>query len=41
MSLYTTVHLHNIPAGRESEYAAWYEGPHAEALGRLRGFRGT
>jgi len=41
MSLYTTVHLHNVPAGREDEYAAWYAGPHAEALGRLRGFRGT
>ncbi len=41
MSLYTTVHLHNVPAGRESEYAAWYEGPHTQALARLRGFKGT
>ena len=38
MSLYTTIHLHNVPAGRERDYAAWFDGPHREALGRLRGF---
>ncbi|WP_380780991.1 hypothetical protein [Sphingomonas sp. R86520] len=38
MSLYTTIHLHNVPAGREEEYAAWFDGPHRDALQRLRGF---
>jgi len=38
MALYTTVHLHNVPAGREAEYAAWFDGPHRTALARLRGF---
>jgi hypothetical protein len=38
MALYTTIHLHNVPAGREADYAAWFDGPHAEALARLRGF---
>lgn len=38
MALYTTLHLHNVPAGREAAYAAWFDGPHREALGRLRGF---
>ena len=39
MALYTTVHLHNAPAGRETEYAAWFDGPHREALAHLRGFK--
>lgn len=39
MSLYTTIHLHNVPAGREADYAAWFEGAHAADLARLRGFR--
>lgn len=39
MALYTTVHLHNVPAGRESAYLAWFDGAHREALGRLRGLR--
>lgn len=39
MTLHTTTHLHNVPAGREADYAAWFDGPHREALGRLRGFR--
>jgi len=38
MTLYTTLHLHNVPAGRAAEYAAWFDGPHREALARLRGF---
>lgn len=38
MALYTIVHLHNVPAGREAEYATWFDGAHQEALGRLRGF---
>lgn len=37
--LYTTVHLHNVPAGREPDYAAWFDGKHQEDLARLRGFR--
>lgn len=38
MALYTTLHLHNVPAGRDTDYAAWFEGPHGQALSRLRGF---
>ena len=38
MALYTTIHLHNVPAGREGEYAERFAGPHAEAVARLRGF---
>ena len=41
MALYTTIHLHNVTAGREADYAAWFDGPHREALTRLRGFMGT
>lgn len=39
MTLYTTIHFHNVPAGREGDYAAWFEGAHAQDLARLRGFR--
>lgn len=39
MTLSTTIHLHNVPAGREADYAAWFDGPHREALARLRGFK--
>ena len=39
MALYTTVHLHNVPAGSEAEYAAWFDGPHSAALAGLRGFQ--
>jgi hypothetical protein len=39
MALYTTLHLHNVPAGREADYAAWFAGTHHQALGRLRGFQ--
>jgi hypothetical protein len=39
MSLHTTIHLHNVPAGREAEYAAWFDGVHRADLARLRGFR--
>jgi hypothetical protein len=37
MALYITLHLHNVPAGRESEYATWFEGPHRDATAALRG----
>ena len=39
MALFTTIHLHNVPAGKEDEYALWFDGPHHDALRRLRGFR--
>lgn len=39
MSLFTTIHLHNVPEGKEADYAAWFDGKHAEDLARLRGFR--
>lgn len=41
MALYTTVHLHNVPAGREAEYATWFDGEHLSALAHLRGFKGA
>ncbi len=41
MALYTTIHLHNVPAGRDAEYARWFDGPHRTDLARLRGFVGT
>ena len=37
MALYTTIHLHNVPEDRLDDYAAWFDGPHREALARLRG----
>ena len=39
MALYTTLHLHNVPSGREPEYAAWFDGAHTRSLGALRGFK--
>lgn len=39
MALYVTVHLHNVPEGREAEYAEWFGGPHQRELQILRGFR--
>ena len=39
MNLHTTIHLHNVAAGREADYAAWFDGPHRDDLTRLRGFR--
>ena len=38
MTLCTTIHLHNVPAGREAEYAGWFDGAHRRALAHLRGF---
>lgn len=38
MALYTTLHLHNVPSGREAGCASWFDGPHRSALARLRGF---
>lgn len=39
MSLYTTIHLHNVAAGRADDYARWFDGAHRDDLARLRGFR--
>ena len=39
MALYTTIHLHNVPAGREADYAAWFDGAHRKAVTALRGFK--
>ncbi len=39
MALYTTIHLHNVSAGREFEYAAWFDAGHRDAVSRLRGFK--
>jgi hypothetical protein len=39
MALYTTLHLHNVSAGREADYASWFDGPHRAALAALRGFK--
>ena len=41
MALHTTLHLHNVPPGREQSYAAWYDGKHRESLAALRGFTGA
>lgn len=41
MALYTTLHLHNVPAGKEAGYSTWFDGPHGEALRSLRGYLGA
>jgi hypothetical protein len=41
VTLYTNIHLHNVPEAREAEYAAWFEGKHRLDLAGLRGFRGA
>lgn len=41
MALYTMLHLHNAVAGREDDFARWFDGPHRVALARLRGFVGA
>jgi hypothetical protein len=38
MALYTHIHLHNVRAGHEADYAAWFDGQHRADLARLRGF---
>jgi len=39
VALYTTIHLHNVADDRADAYAAWFDGPHREALNGLRGLR--
>lgn len=41
MPLYTTFHLHNVPDGKEAEYAAWFATEHRGDLDRLRGLSGA
>lgn len=38
MTLYTTIHLHNVVAGQEDNYARWFAGEHQTELARLRGY---
>jgi len=39
MTLFTTIHLHNVHDGREAEYAEWFDGKHRNDVTALRGFR--
>lgn len=39
MTHQVTIHLHNVPADQEGRYAAWFDGPHRDALQALPGFR--
>lgn len=41
MALYTSIHFHNVPEGKEAEYASWFDSAHREDLARLRGFTGA
>lgn len=41
MTHYTTLHLHNVPEDKAKACSEWFDGPHREALGRLKGFRGA
>ncbi|MFC4595817.1 hypothetical protein [Sphingobium tyrosinilyticum] len=41
MALYTTIHLHNVPSGKEADYAAFFDGAHRQSMNRLRGFKGA
>lgn len=39
MTHYTTIHLHNVPVGRETDYTSWFDGAHRQALAGLSGFK--
>lgn len=41
MAFYSTLHLHNVPKGKDAEYAAWFDGSHRADLARLRGYKGA
>lgn len=41
MAFYTTIHLHNVAAGKEDDYAQWFSGAHQAQLTSLRGFKGV
>lgn len=39
MTLFTTIHLYNVPAEKSGDYAHWFENEHQTELARLRGYR--
>lgn len=39
MSHYVTLHLCNVAAGREADFAEWFDGGHSRALKGMQGFR--
>ena len=39
MGLHVTTHLYNVPAGREADFAEWFDGAHRGGLAALRGFK--
>jgi hypothetical protein len=39
MTLYTTLHLHNVPEDKTVAYATWFDGPHRSAISALRGYK--
>lgn len=41
MALVTTLHLHNVPDGRDLEYSRWFDGEHRTKLALLRGLIGA
>ncbi len=41
MALVTTLHLHNVPDGRDPEYTHWFDGEHRTKLALLRGLIGA
>jgi hypothetical protein len=41
MAFYTTIHLHNVPQGKDAEYTTWFDSSHRQDLARLRGFKGA
>ncbi|HKX78306.1 MAG TPA: hypothetical protein VJM34_07295 [Novosphingobium sp.] len=41
MALFTTIHLHNVPEGRQTDYARWFDGEHRSQLALVRGLIGA
>lgn len=41
MTLFTTVHLYNVPAEKTGDYTHWFENDHQTELTRLRGYRSS
>lgn len=39
MTLFTIVHLYNVPAEKTDDYSRWFEQDHPAELARLRGYR--
>jgi len=38
MALFTTLHLYNVPKGKDDEFTNWFEGEHQADLKNLRGY---